>query len=172
MLTIRNIEFISSGTEIRYDYIVSSSFSKYFNSSNLFYAKYSEDVSSTPLSIAVIPLLSNIIPIAWFAGFDIFVDEVDKDFYNAVSDIKKVFIKNYPGYELGGNLKPKKVIENKIEGEKSAMLFSGGVDAFATYIRLYNHNPDLVTIHGADIAIDDMDQWKDLKEFNDAEPLL
>jgi hypothetical protein len=52
------------------------------------------------------------------------------------------------------------------------MLYSGGVDALTTYLRQRGHNLDLVTIHGADIPIDDIDQWDDLLQFINAEELL
>ena len=52
------------------------------------------------------------------------------------------------------------------------MLFSGGVDAYATYIRIFDKTPDLITLLGADIQIEDQKQWTDFTNFVESEGLL
>lgn len=172
MLQLKNIEFEDNGRKIAYDYTVSQKIKKYFDKDHQFYATYDIAVDSTPKSIAVIPFVCNMLPIAWFVDFEIEVDELDVDFYNSMKLVKKEFQKQYPEYELKGKLTSKKLVPNKIEGEKSAMLFSGGVDAYATYIRIFDQTPDLITIHGADIEINNKVQWKDFTDFIEAEELL
>jgi len=172
MLVLNNILFNDYGKRIDYDYSVDSSVQKYFNTKDSFYIKYGIDVSNIPKSVAVIPFLSNIIPIAWFGNFYIEVDEIDEDFFNAIEEVKTEFSKQYPNYTLKGGVKAKKIIKNSISGNKSAMLFSGGVDAYATYIRTIEEQLDLITIHGADIAIEDKTQWNDFTNLIDKESLL
>lgn len=171
-LILKDFEFNNHGCTIDYKYELSTDIKKYFDKKNPFYITYQYDVSTLPKSLAVIPFLANIMPIAWFAGFDVLVDEVDEDFYNSINIIKNIFHQNYPNNSFKGGLIAKKIIKNTINGSKKAMLFSGGVDAFATYIRLYEHTPDLITIHGPDIEIADEKQWLDLKNYIDHEPIL
>lgn len=175
LLKIQPINYEDNGTKIVYGYTYSKGISKFFNSKNPFFVSYNDDVSNIPNSIAVIPFLANVVPIAWFAGFDIEVDELDKDFKESLEQIKEVFSKTYPHIlNLKSELRVKKVIENKKTGNKKAMLFSGGVDAYATYFR-YNdsYTPlELFTIHGADVALDDFNQWNSVVLLNEKEHLL
>ena len=172
MVKLNTIKLEDNNRKIIYDYTSLDHSKKYFNKDKNFYSKYKEDVSSVPNSILVIPFVANIIPIAWFAGFDIEVPEIDEDFYNALQQVKLEFEKQFLDYELKGNLKAKLLVKNKIVDTKSAMLFSGGVDAYATYIRIFSETPDLVTILGADIEIEDQSQWLSFTNFIEDEPLL
>lgn len=172
MLKLNKISLNENGQRINYDYTVQKAFEKYFSKNTVFYAKYGCNLDEVPNSILVIPFLSNIMPIAWFAGFNVEVPEVDEDFYNALKEVKLEFEKQFNNYPLKGNLVAEKIIKNNITGKKTVMLFSGGVDAYATYIRIHNKTPDLVTILGADIEIKDQAQWKSFTAFIENEPLL
>ncbi|EZH75303.1 hypothetical protein ATO12_00575 [Aquimarina atlantica] len=169
---LHNISYSEEGKKIVYDYVADAQVQKFFVEDQSLYVSYQMDVSGIPDSIAVIPFLSNILPIAWFAGFIIEVDEVDEDFFHAQEIIKEEFAKRDSSYTLNGKLIAGKLVKNSIEGTQPAMLFSGGVDAYATYIRIYDKKPDLVTIHGADITIDDKTQWNDFTSFIESEALL
>jgi hypothetical protein len=169
---LEKIAFADEGKKIMYQYTVTSGIAALFDQNTPFYAIYGADVSSVPISLSVIPLIGNIAPIAWFAGFKIEVDELDEDFYNSLTLIKAIFKKNYPDREIEGSISAKKLVKNGNQGDKTAMLFSGGVDAFATYIRIVDKNPDLVTIHGADIEIEDKRQWNDFLSFNASEKTI
>ncbi len=173
MLKLKDINLEDNGKKILYDYSASESYiQKYFDFNKPYYTKYGIDVSDVPDSILVIPFLANMLPIAWFAGFDIEVDEVDEDFYNALKIVKIEFEKQFTDYQLKGDLIVKKTVKNTIKGNNSAMLFSGGVDAYATYIRIHDKTPDLVTILGADIEIKDELQWNEFTSFVENEKLL
>tara|TARA_R110001583_G_scaffold137638_3_gene289252 strand:+ start:470 stop:1747 length:1278 start_codon:yes stop_codon:yes gene_type:complete len=172
MIKLNKVHFQNSGKKILYDYTPINHVQKYFHLNHSYYVKYDIDVSETPNSILVIPFISNVITIAWFAGFDVEVSEVDEDYYNALKLIKIEFQKQFPDYKLNGNLIAKHIIKNKINGNNCAMLFSGGVDAYATYIRIHDKKADLVTILGADIEIEDKSQWKSFTNFIEKEKLL
>ncbi|MBF0695041.1 MAG: hypothetical protein IR153_08290 [Flavobacterium sp.] len=171
MLKLNQINLIAEESKFIYNYSYDSAISKYFKPER-FFSQYDLDVSAVPQSISVIPFLANFAPIAWFAGFDITVDEIDEDFYNALLAIKQELIKHHPVMEGKVSNINGKLVKNKINGGKSAMLFSGGVDAFATYFRHFDESPDLVTIKGADIELDDEKQWQEVLEFNENEPIL
>ncbi len=172
MVKLQNISYSEEGKKINYAYDIDPQTQKFFDKDQPFYSKYDIDVSAVPESIAVIPFLSNVIPIAWFAGFTVEVNEIDEDFYNALQAIKTIFQDRDTSYELKGDLKANKLVKNETPGDKTSMLFSGGVDAYATYIRVYEKVPDLVTILGADIEIEDQKQWTEFTNFLENEQLL
>lgn len=172
MFKLNSITVVNQNT-INYNYTCSSDFQKYFNLKEPFFAQYDTDISAISPSVLVVPLLSNIAPISWFAGFDIFLDELDEDFYNSLRIIKAEFVKNYPQIKNeSSQIHVKQLIKNKIEANNSAMLFSGGVDAYATYFRQFEENLDLITIHGADVDLKDVKQWETVVRLNENEGLL
>ncbi len=172
MFKLNRLSFEEGGERISYDYQMDKKIAKYFNLHSRFYVKYSEDVSCVPQSMAVIPLLANIAPISWFVGFDIELDELDEDFYNALTVIKEIFERNFKEHSLSGSIKVGKLIKNCVEGKNTAMLFSGGLDSLATYIRHREKSPSLITVHGADVEIKDSKKWNALVFFLENEPLL
>lgn len=170
---LTSIDYSDEGRKIIYHYTFDKAIAKYFNPKESFFVSYKEDVSQTPQSIAVIPFLANLAPIAWFAGFDIEVDELDADFFESLNEIRSEFRKNFKELvNVNSVIKANKLLKNKTEGNQCAMLFSGGVDAYATYFRNQNQNLDLVTIHGADIELNDFVQWNTVIYLNENENLL
>jgi hypothetical protein len=172
MITVEKILFSENGMRISYSYTIDSRLKKYFNMNNLFYVKYEIDVSSTPLSIAIIPFLANIVPMSWFVGFDIYIDEIDEVFLNSLKNLKEAFSILYPKQKLKGNIKVKKIVRNTHRGENIGLLFGGGVDAYTSYIRHKDEKLKLITIHGADIDLCDRDRWKAVVNLNQSENML
>ena len=172
MMKLHSITYSNEGKRINYGYVVDGKHEKYFSMNNAFYAEYDVDVSSVPPSIAVIPFLSSVMPIAWFLGFDVYVDDVDKDFLESLDEIKIVLSSDWSDKHLSGELKATHIQKNTISGSRYMMLYSGGVDALTTYLLHREQHPDLVTILGADIPVNDDQQWEDLLNFINAEELL
>ena len=171
-LIVKVTSVSNNGHRINYDYTLTAGIKKYFNQDKPFYIEFQEDISSVPESILAIPLVANLAPIAWYAGFNIEIEELDEDFNKALQVIKQDFLKRESVNELKGDILPKKVVQNTFEKSKTAMLFSGGVDAYATYIRIFDKTPDLITLLGADIQIEDQKQWTDFTNFVESEGLL
>lgn len=171
-LVLHSISYSDEGKKINYKYAVDSAIQKYFVKNQSFYSKYQIDVSKAPYSIAVIPFLANIMPIAWFVGFDVYVEEVDQTFLESLESLKSEFNKYHPKKNLQGTLIFENAIKNKIKGDRSCLLFSGGLDSFESYTRNYNLNPLLISIHGADVAIDDTKRWNDFVRFNNEESIV
>lgn len=172
MLKLNKITFTGGGKKINYDYTVSSKIKKFFNINDPFYSKYEIDVSNTPNSIAIIPLLANIMPISWFVGFDVYIDELDKTFYESIKELRIQFEKHHPEIKLKGNLKFDKLVDNIFNGNNSILLFSGGLDSFESLTRNYSKDLYLASIHGADIEIKDIKRWNQFKEFNNQEKII
>ncbi len=172
MLQLNNISFDSSGKRISYSYDVQGKAKSYFVLDKPYYVLYDKDVSETPLSLAIIPLLANIMPISWFVGFDVYIDEIDETFYNSLVELKKQFIKFHPNKAINGDLHFNKIVKNNINGDNTSLLFSGGLDSFDSLTRHYSKKPYLISIHGADVAIDDTIRWEEFKKFNSEEDIL
>ena len=171
-LKLNKIIKIKNRVEYLYEY--SKELDKFFNKKQNLFVEYNISVEDVPDNILVIPFLSNMATISWFVGFDIYVSSIDKDFYHSLLDIKKEFEIHYPEIKNKNTFlhSDELVQNNKIRTDKSAMLFSGGIDAFATFFRHKKDHLDLVTIKGADIDITDDKQWNSLCSYNENTSVL
>lgn len=126
-----------------------------------FYIEYNQYVEEVPDSIAIIPFICNVLPIAWFYDADIYVDEIDMDFFNSIKDFKRGYSNMYPGANLVGRVIPESVIKNApaSRSAKSLVFFSGGVDANFTLLSHLNEKPDICTIWGSDLYFAQSEEW-------------
>lgn len=137
-----------------------------FLSKKDFFVKYDQNIENVPDSIAIIPLVCNILPIMWLFDLKIEVNELDKKFFESISKIKKGYIDMHPKLTFTGDINVKKIVENEFDLNNSAVMFSGGVDAFSTLISNIEKKPDLITIFGADIALNDEVGIKKVNDLN------
>lgn len=171
MLKLDEIIYSDNGRKIGYQYSYSNDISKFFNSKEAYYIKYQVDVSQLSKSINVIPFLANIMPIAWFVGFDVYVDELDETFYNSLKELKEEFSRHFNEIKQS-TLHVNQLVKNQIDKDNYGLLFSGGLDAFESFTRNIDKKPYLISVHGADIDIDDVEKWEEFKRFNQEETLL
>lgn len=171
MFRLNQVVFSADGRTISYDYEVGREITKYFNKKESFFASYDAIIGGVPESLAVIPLLANVMPIAWFVGFDVLVPEVDETFFHALTELKSEFSKHFPNIKES-SLRYDRLVRNAIGGDKSALLFSGGLDSFESLTRNLSADPYLVSVLGADIEINDARRWEDFKRFNTEEPIV
>lgn len=149
------------------DYSISGNWEQCFFPNVEFFVEYSEDISKTPKSIAVIPFLCNILPIAWVLDAEIILQELDKDFYEHVEEIKQGYIEMYPALKFLGKLTVQKLIDNRqniSDKNKSLAFFSGGADSFSTLINHVDEKPALCTLWGSDITLKDFEGWERVKK--------
>jgi hypothetical protein len=172
MIKLHGIQFENGGKRIVYDYAVDRSVEKYFKKKPKLFAEYDVDVSLVPPGILAIPFLANVMPIAWFAGFDVFVDEADETFDRQLGELKREFAIHFPKIDPESKLHAGKLMPHEIKGGHMALLFSGGLDAFESLTRNIDKDPYLISIQGADIALDDDVRWNDFKRFNSEEPII
>ncbi len=153
---------------VKYNYEVSGEWKEAFILDNDFCIEYDIDISNIPLSIIIIPLLCNILPISWIYDAVIYVESCDKAFYESIEEFKKGYVDMYPKIKFGGSIVAEAVVENSYSGENgSAAFFSGGVDAFNTLVNHAGENPTLLTIWGADVKHDDISGWQNvMKHIN------
>jgi len=94
--------------------------------------EYSESMEGVPQGLAAIPFLTNVLPIAWLSDAQIYVDEIDRSFFNSIGDFKKGYEQMYPGVEFRGELIAKQVIDYEcFSSDRTATFFTGGVDSTA-----------------------------------------
>ena len=172
MLKLDNLLYSDEGRKVTFEYSYDDFLSKYFNKNELYYVGYQEDISLVPKSILTIPFLANIMPIAWFVGFDVFVDELDETFYNSLLELKSEFAIHFPQIKKETKLHVKNLVSNKFEQDNYGLLFSGGLDAFESLTRNIEKKPYLISVHGADIEINDEKRWNDFKTFNLEEEII
>ena len=111
-------------------------------------------LNEVPKSVAVLPAVGTLLPLAWLFNARLEVDECDADFINSIPDIKKGYMNMYPGLEFGGKFIFKKAVENKMDTSEGSMsFFSGGLDSHDTVLRHADEKPDLLILRGADISI-------------------
>ena len=73
------------------------------------------DMTGVPESIAVIPALGTLIPLAWLFDAKLYVDECDVDFIRCIPKVKKGYMDMYPDVEFRGDLVVGKEVNNRME---------------------------------------------------------
>lgn len=162
-LYITNVKVAAHRIAIHYE--VSGAWQKYFADRD-FFAVYSEDLSGLPESVAVIPFLANVIPIAWYHHGEIFVDTLDQAFYACLPDVLRGYQNMYPAIALSGMLTVQTLENNSVQGDAAGVFFSGGVDSYYSLLQHMEEQPHLLTIWGADIRLDDTEGWHRVKEHS------
>lgn len=140
---------------------------QYFNNFSPFF-EYSENISSTPPGIAIIPFIVNILPITWLFNATLYVDELDENFYNCIDKLEQGYINMYPEASFQGKIVVDRLVDCSWKSDsnnvKASAFFSGGVDATHTLLRHFVEKPDLITIQGSDLHTDDEVGWKIVKK--------
>lgn len=147
-IIIRHITVDKTRLDIFFE--VSSGLKNYFCKECHFFCDYTADISSVPKSILVVPLLSNLLPFSWITNTLIWVDEIDEVFYDNIMTIKNAYREMHSNMTLGGSLIAAKKVRNTFTSNKTEclQLFTGGIDATATLVRIRNRVPLLFNTNG------------------------
>ena len=111
-------------------------------------------------------------PIAWFVGFDVYVEELDETFFESLQQLNDEFSIHFPQIKKDSTLYVQKLVTNTITNTNCSLLFSGGLDAFESLSRNIYQNPFLISVLGADIEIANKERWKEFKKFNSEEKTI
>lgn len=145
-------EIIKKNNRISYKYNISKDLEGYF-SPDEYFIEYPFNIEDIPDSILAIPFVSNLITFSWLFNVNLYVNELDKDFFECLPIIEKNFRIMHKDANLKGNLIVKNVITNNIELNNSASFFSGGIDATSTLISNVDSVSKLINIQGSDIDV-------------------
>lgn len=162
-LSIESIRIEGNRIDVLFE---TSNLAAKFFKNNHFWLEYSEPISDVPEGIAVIPFICNILPVVWIANIEVNLPELDKTFFESIEDIKKSYMKMYPNIDFRGKVVPQRIIDYSntvLQNDGAALFFSGGVDAFASLIEHIDENPDLLIIWGADVQLEDVKGWVNVK---------
>ncbi len=140
---------------VKYKFETKGKIAQYFTTNEMF-IEYDNDISNIPVSILTIPFVSSILPLMWLTDTVLWVEEIDRTFYDSLTRIKIAYQNLYNHYPLKGNFVSARLVENSYKPEKdSLLLFSGGLDAHTTYIRIKDTQPMLFNIQGWYEQLDD-----------------
>ncbi|KIL35403.1 peptidase [Cohnella kolymensis] len=140
---------VVENNRVDYYFSVSSSLQKYFSKNNHMFLEYNHDLAYVPHSILAIPFAANVLPLVWITDSTLMLNELDLSFSECIEDLRLAYQEMFPSVAFKGTTKIKKCVENSYVSEtKSASLFSGGLDAFTTFIRIKHNKPMLITEYG------------------------
>lgn len=157
-LEIKRIQ--KNGKRIEYSYEVTGRWQEFLNEKENMFLEYDCSVEEVPDSIAIVPLLCNILPISWVFDLTIKINELDEQFYKCIPELKNGYANMHPMIPMLGNLDVKRVEKNTYQPKNIGTLFSGGVDAFNTLFQHIDEKPILLTLWGSDIKLNDEIGWK------------
>ncbi len=148
---------------IEYSYEITGEWQNAFNQEEKFYIEYSCDISNVPSSIAIVPLLCNVLPISWVYDAEIHIESCDKAFFESIPEFKKGYVDMYPKINFEGQIYSENLENNNLSHNNgSVAFFSGGVDAFNTLVNHIDEKPVLLTVWGADVKFEDIDGWENV----------
>lgn len=165
-----------NGNHVDYHFEVTGILKPYFSTDTMF-VEYQEDMSMVPESILAAPFVASIIPMMWATNTVMWVKELDKTFYDSILRVHDAYQRLYSHFPLKGNLIPANFIDNQLDVKsESLLLFSGGLDANCTYVRIRETKPLLFNIQGWYKKLSDEDKAadadiRDVNVFADREGL-
>ncbi len=141
---------------------------RYFNETEL-RVTYPCDISHLDDGVLSVPLVANLCTIAWFTGATLQVDKLDAEAKSSLPQIKEGYRNTISQAGLPRDLTGEVVVEETTEPSQSgseatpAMLFSGGVDSTAGFVRNHSNGdtPALVTVKREETS---ENSWQTQKE--------
>lgn len=155
---------------IEYHYTVSDGL-KQFLKTEVMFLEYEKDVSCVPVSILTIPFVSVMAGLMWLTDSALFVDEIDRTFYESFSRLKHAYQELHYERPLKGVLIPSVFRNNTVNRSKnSLLLFGGGVDCHCSYLQNKDSISHVCNINGwlgAPGEVDNVDAFdkKETEEF-------
>jgi hypothetical protein len=151
---------------VDYFFTIEGNLQKYFNRNNHMFLEYNDDISEIPNAILAIPFVANVMPLIWITDSTLIVDSLDKSFYECLNNVRTAYQRMFPNVEFKGLLAVDEIEEHVYMPEhEAASLFSGGLDAVTTFIRVKDKKPLLITEYGwHDDEIQESEVWNADKE--------
>lgn len=134
----------SKNESIHCDLKLSKGLGKYFFKTK-FQIEYDTNIECDS-SISIIPVLSLVAPIAWARGADIILDRADEAHLNMLQSVRRTLESWHPQFVSNSRIMATNIVDNKFNNDKSALLFSGGIDSITSYLRNKVEHPTLITL--------------------------
>lgn len=115
------------------------------------YFGYDTPLDEVPEGILTIPMVANLSPVAWVTGADIHLGKwkLDRKFGRSLDGIQQVMKEWHPAFPFSTKIHAEREETRDFGQGKSGILYSGGLDSTASYLRNRERNPSLVSIRGA-----------------------
>jgi hypothetical protein len=135
-------------------------------------------MGQVPLAILNIPFVSIMLPVIWSTNSVLWINELDRTFYNSTFALQRAYQNLYPRLPLLGRIVVCDLVKISLPAsEKSLLLFSGGLDAHTSYIRHISNHPTLMNIQGWNKNYGEINHVaeadrKDINEFSQRQNVL
>lgn len=141
-------ETIVNGGKVEFNYEVRGTLKKYFTTNNM-YVEYGISVEHVPKAVLNICFVASVLPLMWLTDTTMWVNEIDRTFYDCIYRLKNAYQELYPNYLLKGRFVAANPTNCEYEIKRECLLlFSGGIDAHVSYLRNKHYNPLLCNIQG------------------------
>ena len=152
---------------ISYDYEISDNLKPFFKEYNKLQLDYSTDISKVPYEVAVIPFITGILPMIFLENIKVYVDKIDKDFYESIDGIRNAYKKLFPKGNWKGRIIAKEIVDLNSNAKigNTSMFYSGGVNSTQSAILHKKEQPDFVFVYGSDILQDNTKSINITKKF-------
>jgi hypothetical protein len=117
-----------------------------------FFIRYEQDIHADQ-GVLNIPGVALLLPLAWLAGSDLYVDCLDRTFADAADKLQRAYRAIYPKMRFGTQLVVEDPVDSPPNPEASAMLFSGGMDATYTFFANRHLKPRLIQVFGTEFPL-------------------
>ena len=133
---------------VEYHYSVSQKLKRFFKTDKMF-IEYDEAMDGVPMSLLSIPFVSCMAGLMWITDCTVFVDEIDKTFYESLFRLKRAYQELHYDFQLKGLLVPSIIATNDLrESSESLLLFGGGVDCHSSFLRNRDKISHFCNIYG------------------------
>ena len=136
-----------------------------------FFVEYDPDINLEQFDYSVLsmPVIMNVISIIWISGQIYYVDEMDTELFHSLDRVKKVFKKMYPKTLWNGELRARKLVDHPCVPcpnlqQRTAILYSGGIDSTSTVFAHLDKKQLLITAWGHwDLPLNKTKLWETRK---------
>ena len=143
---------------VEYHYSVSKGLKRFFTTSKMF-LEYDELMYDVPLSVLSIPFVSCMAGLMWLTDCTVFVDEIDKTFYESLFRVKRAYQELHYDFLLKGLLVPSVIKTNDFKkSTDSLLLFGGGVDCHCSFLRNRDRISHVCNINGWHTDLEQVDK--------------
>jgi hypothetical protein len=169
-LTVADVR--ASGSTVRATVDYPRQLRRFFAEDELVF-EYDDSVADVPEGVLAIPALAQVAPVAWSRGVDVHTHTLDRTFLESLARVGKTLIEMYPEFMDGGSISCTEPVseppapssdDGTTETGGSGLLFSGGVDSLASYVRHREEDPTLISVHGWVVSVEEQRRWERTRE--------
>jgi len=163
---IRLHDLQAKGNRLRCDYTLTKNLERYIRRGRL-EMSYDLSVEDIDDSIAYIPFVASVLPLAYLSGGDISVPTLDAEYLKSVLLIQDQLKAWRPRVPFRTRIAAAETKANSFAaGGKGGLLFSGGLDSTASYLLHKNFVSTLIMVGGTeDLPLTDPKYWQRVRSL-------